>query len=783
MINFWNFLRTISRYKLAITLNILGLSVAFAAFMIIMIQLNYDFGFDKFHKDHDKIFRVELSWEGSEWQAILSRPFAERFFESSPDIIAGTLTGSMEFTSYFHVEKDDERMYYEENSLIVTPSFFDVFLFDFIEGSNDGYIAPGSIFIPLSMARKLFGDEPAVGKQILHTGGETQTVMAVYRDLPANTIFNNCIYFAMQEDENKENWRNSNYYGYIRVNQASNIPLLFDNYKRTFDGKLAWGEKFNWEESTIALRFTALPDVHFVKDVGWDRTPKSSKQTLMILFAIAIVIIAIACINFTNFSTALTPMRIKNINIQRILGARKNTLRLSIASEAVVISVLSYFLAILLIILFNSTPLAKLVDADLSIAGNPLIIGGTSIIVLLAGAFAGLYPSFYITSFAPTLVLKGSFGLSPKGKKLRNILIGTQFIASFALIVGTSFMYLQNHFMQNSPLGYDKETLITVNIERIMEHRDAIINQIKMYAGIEDITYGESLLSSADQYMGWGRRYKGENISFQCIPVHYNFLQVMGIEITKGRDFRAEDANKQFGVFVFNEAACQKYNLELNATIDGQGEIVGFMPDVKFASFRAAVEPMAFYVWGMENWGNQSSVAYIKVKAGTDKRAAMSHIRTTITEFDTEYTYNVRFYEEVLQQLYEKEIALNSLITLFSLISIFISIAGVFGLVVFDSECRRKEIGIRKVLGASVTDILIMFNRAYWRILLICFVTATPLVWYVLHRWLENFAYKTPMYWWVYLLAFVAVGIITTVTVTFQNWRVANDDPVKAIKT
>jgi ABC-type antimicrobial peptide transport system, permease component len=681
------------------------------------------------------------------------------------------------------VEKDDERMYYEENSLIVTPSFFDVFLFDFIEGSNDGYIAPGSIFIPLSMARKLFGDEPAVGKQILHTGGETQTVMAVYRDLPANTIFNNCIYFAMQEDENKENWRNSNYYGYIRVNQTSNIPLLFDNYKRTFDGKLAWGEKFNWEESTIALRFTALPDVHFVKDVGWDRTPKSSKQTLMILFAIAIVIIAIACINFTNFSTALTPMRIKNINIQRILGARKNTLRLSIASEAVVISVLSYFLAILLIILFNSTPLAKLVDADLSIAGNPLIIGGTSIIVLLAGAFAGLYPSFYITSFAPTLVLKGSFGLSPKGKKLRNILIGTQFIASFALIVGTSFMYLQNHFMQNSPLGYDKETLITVNIERIMEHRDAIINQIKMYAGIEDITYGESLLSSADQYMGWGRRYKGENISFQCIPVHYNFLQVMGIEITKGRDFRAEDANKQFGVFVFNEAACQKYNLELNATIDGQGEIVGFMPDVKFASFRAAVEPMAFYVWGMENWGNQSSVAYIKVKAGTDKRAAMSHIRTTITEFDTEYTYNVRFYEEVLQQLYEKEIALNSLITLFSLISIFISIAGVFGLVVFDSECRRKEIGIRKVLGASVTDILIMFNRAYWRILLICFVTATPLVWYVLHRWLENFAYKTPMYWWVYLLAFVAVGIITTVTVTFQNWRVANDDPVKAIKT
>jgi putative ABC transport system permease protein len=207
------------------------------------------------------------------------------------------------------------------------------------------------------------------------------------------------------------------------------------------------------------------------------------------------------------------------------------------------------------------------------------------------------------------------------------------------------------------------------------------------------------------------------------------------------------------------------------------------MPDIKFASFRMAVEPMAFYVWGTQNWGDQANYAYIKLTKGTSMRAAMSHINTTLAGFNSDYPFEVRFFDEVLQRLYEKETALNSLISLFSMLAIFISIVGVFGLVVFDSESRGKEIGIRKVLGASVIGIIIMFNKSYFRILAICFVIAAPLAWYAVTRWLENFAYKTPMYWWVYLLAFVAVGIITACTVTFQSWRVANDNPLKAIKS
>ena len=781
-----NFLSIIRRFKLAVVLNILGLSVAFAAFMIIMIQLDYDCSFDKSHKDYEKIYRVEYI-RGTSAQANMCPPLASRFIESSPHILAGGIEQMRLGTMRFHLVEDEAQNVYEESSSMVSSTFFDVFSFDFMEGSNEGLIdiESGNVFIPLSMARKLFGNEPAVGKQIMREdGGGIRTIKAVYRDLPENSIVGNHLYSAFQEGALKDAWNEWSYITYIRVNDATNAPMLFDNFKRNFDATAFWGESFNWDEAGISMRLTPLADLHYITGVEYDYAPKAGKQTLMILFAIAIVIVVIAAINFTNFSTALTPMRVKSINTQRVLGARRSVLRSVLASEAVVVSLLSYLIAILFIIIFNNTPLSKLIDADSSIAANPLIVGGTALIALFSGTLAGLYPAFYITSFAPALVLKGSFGLSPKGKNIRSTLIGIQFIASFALIVGATFMYLQNRFMQNSPLGYDKDELITVDIGWIQNNRETLINQLKTYSVIEDVTYGESLLSSSDNYMGWGLNYKGEGIQFQCLPVHYTFLKVMGIEVNEGRDFRAEDANQQHGVYVFNEVARKRYNMELGTRIEGiDGEIIGFVTDVKFASFRNAVEPMAFYVWGTENWGDRSNMTYIKVKAGADKRAALSYVRSTLAEFNAEYSFNVRFYDEVLQRLYEKEIALNSLITLFSLIAIFISIVGVFGLVVFNSESRRKEIGIRKVLGASTMGIVIMFNKAYFKILAICFVAAAPLAWYAVTRWLENFAYKTPMYWWVYLLVLVAVGMITAATVTFQNWRVANDDPVKAIKS
>ena len=770
---FKNILNVIRRFKLATTLNILGLSVAFAVFMVIMMQLSYDYGFDKFQKDYDKIFRLRVSSS-----SLISRPLAESFFKSSPHIIAGTLIIPQEETTFFYIENKDVRNFFKEKSLTVSPEFTDVFDFDFVYGSENVLKSPDHVIIPLSLSRKIFGNEMSVGEQIFGEFG-SRIIGAVYRDLPANSSIVNCIYFSIKENLDKASWNISNYHAYLRIDHLSNAPQLVENFKLNFDGKAVYGESFVWER--WAFNLTALPDIHFMDEVN-DNTPKASKKVLLILFVIALMIIAIAAINFINFSTALTPMRIKSINTHRVLGTSRHIIRRSLVFETVLLALLSYFIAVFLILLFHRLPLARIVDADLSVTAHPLIVCSTALIAAFTGLLAGIYPSRYMTSFAPAMVLKGSYGFSHKGKKIRNTLIGIQFFASFALIICASFMYLQNRFMQNSFLGYDKDNMIVVDIWQIRNSQDAYTNQLKSFSGIDEVSYSEFLLSSADKYMSWGGPYKGEVLGFQCIPVDYNFLKVMGIKITEGRDFRQEDSNKQTGAFIYNETARKKYNLEIGSKIESAGEIIGFIHDINFSSFRMEIMPMAFYVRGLEFMQQNQYYAYIKVKKGTNLRVAMSHIHATFAKFDSNYQFEVRFFDEVLQRLYEKEISLNSLISLFSMIAIFISIVGVFGLVVFDSECRRKEIGIRKVLGASTFGIIIMFNKIYLRILMICFVIAAPLAWYAVHRWLENFAFKTPMYWYVYLLAFFTVAIITACTVTFQNWRVANDDPVKAIK-
>ncbi|MCS3049907.1 ABC transporter permease [Parabacteroides johnsonii] len=784
-----NFFSVLRRFKAASVLNVLGLSIAFVAFMLIMMQVNYDYTFDCSHRNADAIFRVDIVHGSKGSQAIICRPFARAFTESSPHIKGGCLLNAWVGSPFFYVEQNGQRTGYRENAWEVTPGLLDVIHFDMLEGTAQALDEPGSVILPESMAKKIFGNETAIGKQLIAPNVEmnAQIIKGVYKDFPRNSALQNVIYVAMNPKENYDNWGNWNYFFFVRLDDPANKENVLDNFKSNFNAKEVFGNEFEWGgEESFDLRLTSLPDVHFLNNVDFDSMPKASRQTLLVLFSIAFVIIIIAGINFTNFSTALTPMRIKSINTQKVLGSSDRMLRGSLLVEAVGVSTFAYLLSLLFLYVIPKTPVASLVDADISFGAQPMIIAGTAVIAVIVGVLAGLYPSYYVTSFPPALVLKGSFGLSLAGRRMRSVLVGIQFVASFILIIGSLFMYLQNRYMQNAPLGYDKEEMIIVHLNnKINKDRDAFTNQLKSFSGVEDVTYSQFLLSSQDQYMGWGRDYNGKNINFQCLPVSSSFLKVMGIEVKEGRDFRPEDDQKETGCYIFNEKAKAQLELKLNEQIDGD-EIIGFIPDIKFASFRQEVTPMAFYLWGKYQWGqegNYYNAAYVKFKAGSDLRAGMEHVRESLKKFDSEYPFVIRFYDEVLQHTYEKELKIGSLITLFSLVAIFISIVGVFGLVVFESEYKRKEIAVRKVLGSTTGEVLYMFNVSYFWILLICFVLGAPVAWYGVHRWLENFAYRTPMYWWVLPLAFLAIGMITFLTVTYQNWHVANENPVKNIKS
>lgn len=787
-----NFISVLRRFKMATILNILGLSVAFAAFMVIMMQVDYDKNFDTFHKNADNIYRVEFQWDKESTQAVLSRPMANVFMNFSPHIVAGAVTSPFYNETFYSVDKGVEKSTYMEPTMIVDPSFTDVFDFDILDGSVDALKEPGKVLVPESLARKIFGEESAVGKQItakeskgllvgfFTTPEGNYTIGGIYKDLPLNSIIRNAIFLKMDEKADLHNWGNSSYNFYVRLDHPESAKDLVSDFL-VYYKKNELGKNMSWYSGEPNFRLTRLPDVHYATDVTFDMTPKSSRQTVLVLIAISLVILIIAGINFTNFSTALTPMRVKSINTQKVLGSSDGVLRFSLLMEAVCISTVAYLLALWMVHMAGNSTIAKLVDADMSLFAHPLLLSATALIALLTGLLAGLYPSYYMTSFSPALVLKGSFGLSPAGRRLRNVLICIQFIVSFTLIIGSMFMSLQNRFMQNSPLGYDKDQIIVTNLTApVLKSSDAFRSSLKSFSGIEDVTYGEFMLSSQDQYMEWARELKGENIQFQCMPIDPSFLKVMNIPVTEGRDFREEDALTAEGAFIFNERARNLYDISLGDKIDG-ANIVGFIPDIKFASFRTEVTPMAFYVRG-KGYGGGADYAYIKVKGDSNLQTAMAHVKSVLNEIHPDYPFNVRFFDQVLNTLYEKEENLSSLITLFSLIAVFISMVGVFGLVVFDSQYRKKEIGIRKVMGSTTSEILIMFNKTYIYILCICFALAAPVAYYAIHKWLENFALKTPVYWWVFMLAFLLVFCLTILTVTFQNWRVANDNPVYSIK-
>ena len=781
-----NFLRIFQKFKLAMGLNILGLAVAYVAFLLLMMQWNYDREFDTHDPNAPRIFRVNTDLGDRGQGAIVCRPLAEMIMQSSPHILAGGLINSWTAERALAVEQNGARRTFKENMMALSLGLTEVFHFDLVEGSVAPLDDKQHILIPLSIAQKWFGNESAVGKAAYDELNHSLTVCGVYRDFPDNSTLRNIIYYSMG-DENKEVWNNWNYGFYIRTDMTSTaeVQALIDEFMQREEVKEAMGDY-----NGMSLSVVALPDLHSYKPVLYDPTPRTSPQTMMLIFSIAFVILAIAGINYTNFSTAISPLRMKNVNTQKVLGATTGELRRALVIEAVLVSLLAYAIGILILWNLEKSALTTLVNADICVWHHPYLLAITAGIAVLLGILAGVYPAYYTTSFEPALVLKGSFGLSPKGRFLRNLLMGFQFIASFALIIGAIFMYLQNHYAHTADMGYDNEALIVSDMSVDSKKNIRVLEaQLKSHPEIAAVTFSEHPFAmSGDSYMNWGREFKGEDISFNVLCVAPNFPEVMGINPTAGRTFREGDQKTKYGVCLINEKMHKEYRIEVGERIDSI-EVVGVVPDFIYGSMRRSLNPTALMVYGTEDnkWNSgipeyRYGTMYVKAQKGTDLGKALQIVRDELTAISPDYPFNVRFYDDVLNQLYEDERQFTSLISLFSLLAVFISVVGVFGLVVFDSESHRKEIGVRKVLGSTTGQILWMFNKSYARVLVICFIIATPLAWYGVNAWLENFAYKIPIYWWVFPLAFILVGAITLATVTYQNWHAANENPVNSIK-
>ena len=452
--------------------------------------------------------------------------------------------------------------------------------------------------------------------------------------------------------------------------------------------------------------------------------------------------------------------------------------------EAALISFIAWLVSLVIVWGLDWAEALPFIEADLSLVSNLPIVFLCGIVALVIGWLAGIYPAYYITSFPPALVLKGSFGLSPSGRKLRTTLICVQFGVSIVLIIGACFVQIQNSYMRNFSLGFDKDQVAIVELNETMydKHHDTYVNRLKENPGIEDVAFAMEKVGSKDGYNTNGGNYKGKDFQYFIIIASSNFLRVMGIPVIEGRDFSKADELSDHTSYIFNRTAMEGLDMQVGDAFDSysSGHLVGFSDDVKFTSLRGGEDNIAFLVG---NFGYSLPISYIRLKAGSDIHAVVGHIQETMRELDPSYPFNIEFYDEIFNHLYRKEENLRSLVTVFSLLAIIISLVGVFGLVVFETQYRRKEIGIRKVHGATVGEILLMFNKAYLRIVGICFVIAAPIAWQGVRMWLEGFAYKTPIHVWVFLIAILIVTVITLLTVSFQNWKAANENPVNSIKS
>ena len=781
-----NFTSIFRKFATANLLNLLGLGLAFASFFVIMTQVNFDLGYNKSITEHENLFRMTLKLGPSaeDYGDMLPRPVIERLAAASPHVTGYSIRNGWINYDQFIVDHQE----YSLNLIYGERDFLSVFKPTVIDGDVKGLNQTSNIVLPRSEALRLFGTTDAAGKTMKYKWDDNTfyNVCAVIEDYPENNLLHGACFIGTNWNEG--NYNNWNYNAYIRVDDVANLSTVQEAMRQTaielFKGKQLETKE---EEEALQVIFTNVADAHFSKDLN---KAAPSRSSVYLLICCSLLIVVIAAVNFMNFSLAETPMRIRSINTQKVLGATTAKLRGSLLAEAVLISLTAFVMALLIVYLAHDLGLQELVQGSILLQDHLPLLGLTLLLSIIVGLMAGAYPSYYVTSFPPALVLKGSFGLSPKGRVLRSVLICLQFIVSFMLVIGVGVMYLQSYLIYHTDYGFDKDEVLVVRTAPDTRNKvDAIDAELRSISGIEGASLTQSVLGSSDSYMTLGRGEGEKHMDFTCIFVDWRFLDVMGIDIVEGRNFRKDDGD----VYIFNESAKKKYPwLTADQPItDGDYPVVGFCKDIKFASLRVddSQQPIAFLVPSPngENWVNGfwRNHMLVRVAKGVDKQDTKQKVMDAVNKYEKGQPLDIsglRYMDEVLEQTYQREDRFTKQILLFSLLAILISIIGVFGMTMFESEYRRKEIGIRKVFGSSTREILTMFNRRYLYILLACFAVAAPIGYTVGVHWLEGFAVRTAISPLLFLVSFLLIAIITMLTVTYQSWKNASENPIHNIK-
>ena len=768
-------------------INILGMCVAFAAAMILMVQVKWDSTYDKNFEGHEKVFRMENNWmDDGLFYTGISRPIIELIRTASPNLEAvGTLKEGGQ--QVFYKEGDKE-------SAITIPyaqidsSMLSVFPFEWVEGSAKEFTTRGTAILNEAFAQMIFGEESAVGKLLLTGDSDQYRIIGVFKNTPRNYSMHYGIIANMGDwflHEGNE-WSFSAYlklYNPAQVRETESAildALAPDLFEGSSDEEIAKYRK--------GFRLSNLHDAHFERDVRAN-IASANKSITISLAAIAILLILIAIINFINFAFAEIPFRIKSINTRKVLGEGRGSLIGRQIVNAGIIALVAFALACLIVHVVSGTSLASYVSDSIALKENIGILAITLGVALLSAVAAGIAPALYSTSQPAALVLKGSYGTSVRGRSLRNALVALQFILSFVFILMALYVNVQTKFMANKDMGFPQENILQVWCGYYAGGaHNAVHDKLLQNPSIVDVTFSDNLIVS-DQKMGWGRTGDdGKQVFMEVLPVTDDFVRFFGLQIVEGRDFQESDNQSETGCFIANETFIQSFpQYHVGSLVGGHvdnTEIVGIVKDFNFKSLKHPMGPLVLLNWGKTQWRN-FSVMYVKTAPGADFKEVSDYIKETVCAFDPSREPDqvaVRHLDEWIENMYQSEQSLGKLITIASLVALLIAIIGIIGLVFFETQFLKKEIAVRRVNGATVGSILQMINKKYLVMAGSTFVIAAPIAYYLMTAWRKGFAYQAPVPVWIFLVALLAVAAITLAVVTLQSWRAASANPVESLK-
>lgn len=798
--------RNLTRSKLFSGINLLGLAIGLGCFLLITLYVLDELSYDKWNPNAGRIYRitVDAHWGG-----------ADLHMAQTPDIMGPVMKrefpGVEEFTRIYNyvgtqVIRKGSQFIPETGGAYADSTFFNVFPLPAVDGNpKQALIEPRSIVITASFATKYFGTPMVAGRTLEMRGDKgiiPYNIGAVIKDIPANTHFHFDYLMAMKGlDYNWNQAGNHNFFTYILLKKGADPKNVERNFEPYFFKYLLPALKsFNittvdqWRKSgnSISYFLQPLTDIHLNSHLVEELEPNGNAQYVYIFAIVAIFILLIACVNFMNLTTARSAGRAKEVGIRKVLGTSRHELMWQFLVESISMVTLSLLLAIGLaalgLPLFNvlagkSIPLTHLFSPSL------LLLIAT--LPLLVGLFAGSYPAFFLSAFRPIEVLKGKLKTGSGGERLRSVLVVFQFTTSIVLIIGTLVVYRQLNYMHNRDLGFDKQQVL------IVDGTDVLGNQIQSFKReilrLPEVKDGTitSYLPVSHAGRNVNNVFKGPventenafNTQWWCVD--YDYLQTMGMTLVKGRNYSASRPTDSSAVII-NETVASVLGPgdpvgKFIYRTDGKDSliahrIIGVVKNFNYESMHQAVGPLIMHVL----WADHSAVAFRIGAAHLPQ--TLARIRDTWKTMSPGTPFNYRFMDQAFNEMYKADEQVGKLALVFAALALIIGCMGIFGLAAFIAERRTREIGIRKVLGASTTGILSLLSKEFTRLVGISFLIATPLAAWAMHRWLQEFAFRTNLPWWIFLIAGLATFLIALLTVSFQSLKATMTNPVRALR-